>query len=249
MAMSSTDERKVWGEERLLNGEGSLRYSGFEARRQNARSTALPWRTEGDLPMEDIARLWETFTGGICLEDFQSGIAIFPSWQRSREEEAASQVPVRLRRAPDMNLRISENQSLIQLAKPLLKRFSSSLGTNKHVVYITDAEGILLESVGNDTILKVYGLLPGYDWSEAVMGTNGAGTSLAMGRPVAVPGPDHYQLPFRDSACLGSSILKGREVVGAVDLRIHVRDAQPTLLRDVIRLAGDISRALTSDQV
>jgi sigma-54 dependent transcriptional regulator, acetoin dehydrogenase operon transcriptional activator AcoR len=252
MAMSAIDERKIWGEEQLLGGEESLKYSGFETQSQKPHPTALPWQTENDLPMEDIVRLWETFTAGICPGEYASDIAVLPCWQRCRESNSpSSQAPVRLRRAPDMNLRMKENQALMQAAKPLLKRFSSLLISSRHVVYITDADGILLESVGNDTILKVYGLLPGYDWSEEVMGTNGAGTSLAMGSPVAVPGPDHYQLPFRDSACLGSPIFcgKGKDLAGAVDLRLHIKDVQPALLREVIRLAEDIGKALPGNQI
>lgn len=245
VAMPSAEEWKVWGKERLLSPEGSLKYVGFDAQRMRSEVPVPSWRTEGDLPMEDILRLWEQFTGGIRLEDFESDVAVFPAWQRTRGKESkAAQVPVRLRRVPDLNVRIRENQLLVQTARPLLKRFSGTIETSKHVICLTDVEGVLLESIGNDTILKVYGLLPGYDWSEEVMGTNGAGTALAMQKPVAVLGPDHYQLPFRDSACLGAAIVKGKCIIGAVDLRIHVKDAQPTLLKDVVGLAEEIGRAL-----
>jgi sigma-54 dependent transcriptional regulator, acetoin dehydrogenase operon transcriptional activator AcoR len=245
MTMPSADEWKVWGKERLSSPEGSLMSWGLESQRMRSEDVLLSWRTEGDLLMEDILRLWERFTGEMRLEDFQSDVAVFPAWQRSRAADTSGTlVPVRLRRAPDMNVRIRENQLLIQSARPLLKRFSNALGESKHVVCLTDIDGVLLESIGNDTILKVYGLLPGYDWSEEVMGTNGAGTALAIGKPVAVLGPDHYQLPFRDSACLGTAIRKGKEVVGALDLRIHVSDVQPTLLKDVILLAEEIGKAL-----
>jgi transcriptional regulator of acetoin/glycerol metabolism len=244
MAMSSADERKVWGEERLLNGEGSLRYPGFEVPRLSSR-VVLSWRAEGDLPMEDIVRLWKIFANGIKREEYQSDISIFPCWLRCREDDSSfSEVPVRLRRAPDISARLGRNHAFIQAAKPILRRFSNLLGSYKHVVCIADVDSILLDCVGNDTILKVYGLLPGYDWSEEVMGINGTGTSLAIGRPVAVLGPDHYQLPFRDSVCLGSSIVKGKEVIGAVDLRIHVKDAIPSLLKDVILLAEELGSAL-----
>ena len=43
---------------------------------------------------------------------------------------------------------------------------------------------------------EAWGVRPGHDWSEAAMGTNGAGTAIAAGQPVAVVGGEHYQQAF-----------------------------------------------------
>jgi transcriptional regulator of acetoin/glycerol metabolism len=238
--MTSADERSLWGH------EGHLKYSGYASQQRKPELNALPWRGEGDLSMEEVARLWRDFTQDISSQELGSEIAVFAAWQRDRQTgEAESRVPVRLRRVPDINLRIGENQSLVQAAKPHLKRFSTSLNTSKHVVCITDADGVLLDCVGNDTVLKVYGMLPGYDWSEAVMGTNGAGTALALGCPVAVLGPDYYQLPFRDSACFGAPITNhSGELVGAVDLRVHIRDVRAEHLKGVLSVSEAIQQSL-----
>jgi transcriptional regulator of acetoin/glycerol metabolism len=239
--MTSADERSLWGH------EGRLKYPGYASQQVKPEFSALPWRGEGDLSMEEVLRLWSIFTQGICSKELDCEIAIFAAWQRDRQsDETDSRVPVRLRRVPDINQRIGENQPLVQAAKPHLKRFSASLGASKHVVCVTDADGVLLDCVGNDTVLKVYGMLPGYDWSEAVMGTNGAGTALALGRPVAVPGPEYYQLPFRDSACFGAPITNASgELIGAVDLRVHIRDVGVDQLKGVLALAKEIQQALS----
>jgi transcriptional regulator of acetoin/glycerol metabolism len=113
------------------------------------------------------------------------------------------------------------------------------------VVYITDADGIVLHSVGNDATMRAYGLVPGFDWSECKMGTNGAGTALATGQPVAVIGSEHYRLPFREASCLASPIRSAAgEIIGAIDFSTHVADAKPEQLSAVVSLAHDIEREL-----
>jgi transcriptional regulator of acetoin/glycerol metabolism len=77
------------------------------------------------------------------------------------------------------------------------------------------------------------------------MGTNGAGTALVTDMPVAVIGPDHYQLPFHETACLGCPIHgSSGELVGAIDLSMHASRATPTHISDVVRLATHIERRL-----
>jgi transcriptional regulator of acetoin/glycerol metabolism len=77
------------------------------------------------------------------------------------------------------------------------------------------------------------------------MGTNGAGTALAVNRPVAVIGPDHYSLPFHDATCLAAPLRKPTgELIGAIDLSTHVEDAELSHLSDVVKAASDIEEAL-----
>ena len=49
-------------------------------------------------------------------------------------------------------------------------------------------DGIVLLSRGNHQVMLLYGLCPGFDWSEKTMGTNGAGTALVTDSAVAVIG-------------------------------------------------------------
>ena len=49
-------------------------------------------------------------------------------------------------------------------------------------------DGVILDSLGDPSIVETFGLAPGFDWSEKQMGTNGAGTALVANMPVAVVG-------------------------------------------------------------
>jgi transcriptional regulator of acetoin/glycerol metabolism len=173
---------------------------------------------------------------------------ILESWLRCRTAEV-DPAPDRLllRRASDLDLstRLRANEHLIEAAATILTSVSGSLAQLPHVLYLTDADGIVLWSTGNNDIMRAYGLLPGFDWSEATMGTNGAGTALAVNRPVAVIGPDHYSLPFHDATCLAAPLHNsGGDVIGAIDLSTHVEDAEPNQLSAVIEAAVDIERML-----
>jgi len=173
---------------------------------------------------------------------------ILESWQRCRERglPPAPEHPV-LRRVGDAELRerLQANNGLVEAAAPLLAGFSASLGALQHVIYATDRNGIVLWSAGNSSIMLTYGLTAGYDWSEGTMGTNGAGTALATNRPVAVIGPDHYQLPFHGSTCLAAPIHSRQgELLGAIHFSTDVRDAHPSQLGQVIKLAHNIERRL-----
>lgn len=208
--------------------------------------STFSWRSDGDLSVEEVSSTWLRFLTAVRPEAEANDVFMLPSWQRSHSEQPHSSLPVRLRRISDLNRRLEKNEDFLYAARPHLQQFSVSMGLQKHVVYVTDLDGVILESFGNDIPLKVYGLLPGYDWSESVMGTNGAGTALCLKRPVAVLGPDYYQLPFRDSACLGSVIASpdGR-VLGALDLRVHLRELQARHLREALDLSRRIADTWT----
>lgn len=127
-----------------------------------------------------------------------------------------------LHRIPDddLALRLGASSDLIAAARQHLDWISAILGATPHVVYVTDADAIVLLSTGNDpSLLRDAGLEPGYDWSERRMGTNGAGTALVTGRPEAVIGDEHFVEAFRGCTCTAAPILGADgEPVGAIDI-------------------------------
>jgi len=198
--------------------------------------------------LSPIAKAWKKFVEAASSDPEVAFVRplILDSWQRCRQSGLDPKLPTPiLQRVSDIDVRLAANSALIQAADRLLDDHSLSLGDIQHVVYLTDRDGVVLYSTGNATMMKIYGLLPGYDWSEATMGTNGAGTAIAARQPVAVMGPEHYQLPFHEATCLAAPILdRTGEVVGAIDLSTHVDAATPELFKDVARLASKISAAL-----
>jgi PAS domain S-box-containing protein len=77
------------------------------------------------------------------------------------------------------------------------------------------------------------------------MGTNGAGTSLASGAPVAVIARDHWCGAWHEATCLGAPVLgwDGRPV-GAIDVSMGVQDGDAERLVVSAHVASTISLGL-----
>ena len=167
--------------------------------------------------------------------------AIVESWRRSEAAGINPQAAPKFRQVTDLSDRLRRCDALIQVARPRLHRLLNELPGTTNVVYVTDPEGVLLFSAGDASQLAQFGLTPGYDWSERAMGTNGAGTALAMKAPVAIVGPEHFSEAFCDCTCTAAPVFgHDRSVVGAIDISSSVKDARPERLAQVIVLALEI---------
>lgn len=174
--------------------------------------------------------------------------AILASWERSRaaqvDPRAVCLSPHRVDER-ELALRKAQNAALLDIAVPHLDWISTYLGSRAHVAYLVDADGILLFSTGTHELLKTVPFSPGSDWSESVMGTNGAGTALATGNPVAVIGPEHFVEQWRDCTCTAAPI-RGPDghILGAIDVTTRSGDPDPARLAVVSHVAWTIEREL-----
>jgi len=168
---------------------------------------------------------------------------ILDSWGRSgaSQEKHAEPKFYRISEA-DLARRLEVNSDLIAVATPHLKMISDLLVGVAHVAYITDATGVVLQSRGNEDLRSKFRLQPGYDWCEARMGTNGAGTALACGEEIAVIGPEHYLDAFENCTCTAAPIRDASgKIVGAIDVTSGVDDGSTErllLVRYVARMIG-----------
>ena len=200
--------------------------------------------------MDDVLEEWQQFVGaGSAGEPHENLILL--SWSRSRLAGLKPDVgELPLRRVGDRELRsiLRESHPLISAATPHLARLSTET-TVPHVAYVTNRDGIVVLTAGPDEAMrKRFGLVPGFDWSERAMGTNGAGTALAVGQPVAVIGGDHFLEPLKGFICTAAPIRgPGGTVVGAIDISTAAADGRPELLLRAIEAASAIERELTGD--
>jgi PAS domain S-box-containing protein len=173
---------------------------------------------------------------------------VFESWQRS----SAAGVPrdgatpaFRYVGSEELERRLTAANALIEAAAEHLEWIDQSLAGVRHVVYLTDGDGIVLCSTGDAAIRSICGLAPGHDWSEKAMGTNGAGTALACGRPVAIVGPEHFMDAFEDCTCTAAPIRDvDGTIVGAIDITTSAADGTPERLSLVAYVARMIERDL-----
>jgi PAS domain S-box-containing protein len=163
---------------------------------------------------------WDRF-----LADLAEGSVVRPfieeSWGRCRAAGVNPDAsPLHRVSQADLERRLEARGELLSLSQPHLDWISASFVGTSFVLYLTDADGIVLLSFGSDLELqREAGLTPGHDWSEARMGTNGAGTALVSGHPVAVVGPEHFVRSFAGCTCTAAPIRgPDGQLLGALDL-------------------------------
>ena len=117
-----------------------------------------------------LSLTWSEFAAKLRRTGFVPCTVILDSWKRSRESGIDGDGPVLLRRIlpEDLELRLAGNAAVLRAAEPFLENFSEAL-TVKHVLYLSDADGTVLYSLGDPLWMAMHGLFPGYDWSEATM--------------------------------------------------------------------------------
>lgn len=198
--------------------------------------------------LEGLRQEWESFR-----DDLPSGhplrTTILASWDRSERagvEAEPSGDPLRRVSVDELKRRQEANAPLRRAARPHMTWLSMVVAPAPHVVYLVDEDGIVLESAGtHPETHEEQGLAPGFDWSEETMGTNGAGTSLAAGKPVVIFGPEHYARPLHDFVCAASPIQgPDDEPLGALDLSTPLEEGMPERLGLVCYASQAIERTL-----
>jgi sigma-54 dependent transcriptional regulator, acetoin dehydrogenase operon transcriptional activator AcoR len=172
------------------------------------------------------------------------------SWKRSRAAGVDSQPgKLRLRKISRYELaaRLELNRNLLAAAKPRLDTYAAQVREVRHVLCLLDSDGIVLLSSGDEELRKICGLQPGYDCSERQIGTNGAGTALAIGQPLAVMGAEHYRVDFRGFTSLAAPVMGpfGR-VIGVIALNTFIADAVLDRLTQMVQLAHESGEEITS---
>ena len=192
-------------------------------------------------------RKWTEFLEGVPAGPPLRQV-ILESWHRSVDAGVnvsadAFEVP----RVSDEELerRQREASLLLEVAIPHLEWLSAALGSSPHVAYVTDRDGVIVGAIGAGFDLEASSLAPGFVWSEEAAGTNGAGTAIASGRPVAIVGSEHIVKAFHGFTCTGAPIHDPRgHVIGAIDVSTYARDGEPERLVAVAHAAFAIDREL-----
>jgi PAS domain S-box-containing protein len=195
------------------------------------------------MPAEELARSVARFEGSHAI--------VIRSWQRSADAGLTCDETPSFRRISSEELaqRQAASSILLAAAIPHLRWLSRWFDPRPHVVYVVDADGIVLHAEGDAGAIARFGLSPGHDWSESQMGTNGAGTALAAGAPVAVVGCDHWSTAWKDATCLGAPLFApDGSRVGAIDISMDVQPGDADRLVVVAHVAYTICQELARRQ-
>ena len=97
-------------------------------------------------------------------------------------------------------------KEILEVVKFFSKKIIKSLEGTPIFIVISDENGYLLDTIGDETIkstMAQLGIKPGIQFSEDDMGTNVVSLTLKQNHPVQLIGTNHYHTFLHDSACYG----------------------------------------------
>jgi len=215
--------------------------------------TAIPSNTVATL--DSIAGAWEHFVStGECNKNHPRSV-IATSWQRCKQlninpnEERARSVLL-----PDEIEAKLYNDNLGMAGKDVLDRMAQTVAGTRHVIVIADSSGRILYSVGHRQIqscLEEINFRPGSEWAEDVVGPNGIGTSLALGRPELVLGSEHYCQGWQPWVCYGSPIHNpgDQSILGCIDITGPAVNIQAEAMALAVSIAHSVESSLSIIQL
>lgn len=188
---------------------------------------------------------------------------VFRAWERSHLLHAD---PLRLKAdhldERDTERLLDRERWLIAASQPYMVALSRAAGNERHAAMLGDAEGFVLDVLGDEE--SVHGPTsvpgPGSLLTEAVAGANGIGTPLSEGGYVELVGPEHFIEGFHPFTCQGIPIHDPESrVIGSISTSVRRPEAgrrireillcaahgiEAELLRG--RLEEDVRRVLAS---
>jgi sigma-54 dependent transcriptional regulator, acetoin dehydrogenase operon transcriptional activator AcoR len=171
---------------------------------------------------------------------------ILESWSRSR----SCGVPPDRREARFAGAVAPSETRLAHTVGPVLEGVARRLqGTDTAVLLSDRTARILRRWTGDDrmaTLMDRVHAAEGFVLAEEQVGTNGVGTPLEAGEPVAVVGTAHYNEVFDEAACVGAPIRHPvtRRVEGVVSLTCRTADASPLQLAIVLGAVQEAEQRL-----
>lgn len=192
-----------------------------------------------------LARVHDALLSGDRLPADPRGM-VARSWRRVR----AQGVDPDLGDPPDLmgadRVEARRAASPLQRVLPELRAALTSVAEDaRHIMVITDADGVLLWREGSTAVrhrADRLGFTEGADWSEGVVGSNGIGTAIAEATPVQMFAAEHFVRSHHVWTCTACPVHDPRtgELLGVVDVSGPAETVHPTtvaLVGTAVKLA------------
>jgi GAF domain len=188
----------------------------------------------------EVRRAWERFIeggspGGSAVDAEPMREPITASWRRSA---AAGVDPSGVRIAPvvadaDETMARWEVHPLAELAPLIRSCLAASADESRHLIVVSDANGVLLWVEGNANVrlraADSMNFAEGALWSEGGAGTNAIGTALAAEHAVQVFATEHFNEVVQSWTCAAAPVHDpdSGQVIGVIDLTGDMATVHP----------------------
>src|SRR5690348_10128201 len=182
-----------------------------------------------------LSGLYDEVLGGMRAPDAPRAL-VAASWERSLAaavDPELDQPPVVLDQEMVETLR--ENHPLRAVLPVLRQTLTTIADEASHIMIITDAQGMILWREGSAEVKRQadrIALSEGAVWSEDQIGTNGMGTSLAVGEPVQIHSAEHLVRRIHEWTCAAAPVHDPDtgKLLGAVDVSGPLRTVHPAMV-------------------
>ncbi|HUD42201.1 MAG TPA: sigma-54-dependent Fis family transcriptional regulator [Dokdonella sp.] len=147
------------------------------------------------------------------------------SWLRCVERyglDPARRPDIRIENPSRVRECIQQNEEYLRVARAGMEQLYKHVSDLGYVLLLTDAEGIGVDYIGNDTwdiALRRAGLTLGANWSELYAGTNGIGTCLAERTTLTCHRDDHFYIGNVGLSCTTTPLYDPHgNLLGALDV-------------------------------
>ncbi|HKS11680.1 MAG TPA: sigma-54-dependent Fis family transcriptional regulator, partial [Pseudomonas sp.] len=151
--------------------------------------------------------------------------AITRSWRRCLDQhrlDPASHRAPNVLEQPRLQDHRAPLEHILEVARWQMNSLHQQLGGDGHVVLLTDAQGVVIDSVFREAERAGFqraGLWLGAMWSEDCEGTNGVGTCLVERQPVTIRRDEHFRGRHAGLSCSASPVFApGGELLAVLNL-------------------------------
>jgi transcriptional regulator of acetoin/glycerol metabolism len=150
--------------------------------------------------------------------------------------------------------KIRIDYELREIAQPIINDLAETIAGTKHVAFLCNFKGQIVEVVGDADIQEkasLNNLIVGADWSEEGAGTNAIGTAIKHQGPVQIFSAEHYCEGWHCWTCTATPILDpvSKKIIGVLDLTGPWSSYQRHTLALVVAQAKAIERSLLEKEL
>lgn len=208
---------------------------------------------QNKIPDRDVLKhAWEKFISKGKIEEGIIREEIVESWARSRSygvDPSMEYISVDIS-DEERNRRFSENSTLLEIAHPFLSGLYNIVKGLEMVVFLTDSDGFILESIGEGTIWEYCvsrNAVVGSSFNEQYVGTTAVCMALDLDKPYQMMAEEHYCKIIHVATCAAAPIHDGTgKIIGCLDLtaRYEIALKHPHTLGMIVAAAQFIESQL-----
>lgn len=205
---------------------------------------------QGGKFLKEIKRAWKKFIEEDIIQEDLVRPVIYKSWQRCKEYGVDIKNGLGRRADPEKLEQImNKNKELLRVARPIMENLHSFVYGSGFVIILTDDEGYIIESIGDENIKEEAERMRftiGSLWTEEEVGTNAIGLCIKENKPIQVVGAEHYCESHHPWTCSAAPIHDDKaNLIGVLNMSGSCHKAHKHTLGIVVAAAYSIENELS----